>query len=189
MNKIKYFSVLFFALAILVGCKKRDTFANNSFFDKTFNWTISIPDDYEKVNHDEKGNIKGDSTLVKKTHSIVAFKRDAANYFSANYEDYSGDIRSVDLKMKLKDFLLLKDIGRIYPKGKMGDYVVGAESISGLEFRKSQITVTEEGKTVATILIFSRTFNDKIFVASIVYENEDYGKAMTDLFVQSTFKK
>ncbi|MNY55097.1 hypothetical protein D3C86_1910430 [compost metagenome] len=63
------------------------------------------------------------------------------------------------------------------------------ENVSGLDFRKSQITITEEGKTAVTILIFSRIFNDKIFVASIVYENEDYGKDMADLFVQSTFKK
>ncbi|MNR17838.1 hypothetical protein D3C85_1345250 [compost metagenome] len=141
------------------------------------------------MNLEEKGNIKGDSTLVKKTHSIVAFKRDKENYFSANYEDFSGDARSLDLKMKLKDFLLLKDVGKIYPQGQLGGYSTGMENVSGLDFRKSQITITEEGKTAVTILIFSRIFNDKIFVASIVYENEDYGKDMADLFVQSTFKK
>jgi hypothetical protein len=189
MNKVKKISVLFLTLVILTGCKKRDTFVNNSFFDKTFNWEISIPDDYEKVDVKEKGEIKGDSTLVKKEHSIVAFKRDKVNYFSANYEDYSGDVRSADLKMRLKDFLLLKNVGQIYPKGKLGDYAVSTESVSGLEFRKSIITITEDGKTKVTLVLFSRTFIDKIFIASIVYEDEEYGKAMIDLFKKSTFKE
>lgn len=188
MSRVKYFSVLFFALAILVGCKNRDTFANNSFFDKTFNWTIAVPDDYEKVNLKEKGEIKGDTTLIKTTHSLVAFKRNKENYFSANYEDFSGDARSLDLKMKLKDFLLLKDIGKIYPKGQMGGYSATMENVSGLEFRKSKLEIVEEGKTVATLVSFSKVFNDKIFTASIIYEDEDYGNAMIDLFKQSTFK-
>lgn len=183
MNKVKYFSVLFLTLTVLVGCKKRDTFVNNRFSDKTFNWTITIPDDYEK------GNTKNDPALIKREHPIVAFKRDEKNYFLANYENYSGDVRSVDLKMRLKDFLLLKDIGHVYPKGQMGNYAVGTENISGLDFRKSQIAITENGKTVATAVIFSRPFKDKIFIALVIYEDEDYGKAMLDLFVQSTFKK
>lgn len=182
--KVKFLSVVFFALAILLGCKKRDTFANNSFFDKTFNWTITVPDDYEKINQSEGVN---NPILAKTTHSIVAFRRDKANYFLANYEDYSGDIRSVDLKMKLKDFLLLKDIGHIYPKAQMGNYSVSKENISGLEFRKSKIEITENKKTVATLVIFSSNFEDKIFIASIIYENENYGNAMIDLFKQSTF--
>lgn len=190
MNRLKYFSILLFALVTIIGCKKKNTFENNRFFDKTFNWEITIPDDYEKVIQKEKGEVKGDTALVKKENSIVAFKRDEANYFSANYENYpAGDVRGVDLKMRLKDFLLLKDIGKVYPKGKMGDYLVSSEKISGLEFRKSEIEVTEDGKTVATAVIFSKGFGDKIFIASIVYEDENYGKDMIDLFKKSTFKK
>lgn len=90
--------------------------------------------------------------------------------------------------MKLKDFLLLKDIGHIYPKAQMGNYSVSKENISGLEFRKSKIEITENKKTVATAVIFSSNFEDKIFIASIIYENENYGNAMIDLFKQSTFK-
>jgi len=103
MNKVKNFSVLFLALIVLIGCKKRDTFVNNSFFDKTFNWTIAIPDDYEKK--EIKEEINQDPDLANKKHSIVAFKRDKANYFEANYEDYSADVRSAGLSMRLKDFL------------------------------------------------------------------------------------
>jgi hypothetical protein len=174
----------------MIGCKNRETFVNNSFSDKTFNWQINIPDDYEKIDLNEKGAIKGDTALVKKEHLIVAFKRDEANYFSANYENLAvNDIQPVEFKMKLKDFLLLKNIGQIYPKGQMGDYSVNVENISGLSFRKSKIEITENGKKVATLVIFSRIFKDKNFVVSIVYENEDYGKAMIDLFKKSTFKE
>mgnify|MGYP003587407404 CR=1 FL=1 len=137
MNKLKYFSVLFVASIILSGCKKRETFENNVFFDKTFNWEIAVPDDYEKVHQKEQAE-KGTPLLIETKNSIVAFKRDDANYFSANYEDISGDARSVDLNLRLKDFLLLKKIGQIYPKGKMGDYTVTSETISGLKFRKSK---------------------------------------------------
>lgn len=187
MNKVKKFSVLFLALIVLIGCKKRDTFVNNSFFDKTFNWTIAIPDDYEKK--EIKEEINQDPDLANKKHSIVAFKRDKANYFEANYEDYSADVRSAGLSMRLKDFLFLKDIGQIYPKGQMGDYSVTNESVSGLEFRKSKTVLTENGKPVVTIVIFSRTFKEKLFIAKIVYENEAYGNAMIDLFKKSTFKE
>lgn len=190
MNRLKFFSVLLLVLITITACKKKNTFENNRFFDKTFNWEIAIPDDYEKVTQKEKGEVKGDTALVKKEHSIVAFKRDEANYFSANYENFAaGNIGGVDLKMRLKDFLILKDIGKVYPKGKMGDYSVSSENISGLEFRKSEIEVIEDGKTVATAVIFSKEFGDKIFIASIIYEDEDYGKEMIDLFKKSTFKK
>ncbi|MNK74830.1 hypothetical protein D3C87_943520 [compost metagenome] len=190
MNRFKFFSVLLFVLVTITACKKKNTFENNHFFDKTFNWEIAIPDDYEKVVQKEKGEVKGDTALVKKEHSIVAFKRDDANYFSANYENYSAaDIRGVDLKMRLKDFLFLKDIGKVYPKGKMGDYSVSSENVSGLQFRKAKIEITEDGKTIATAVIFSKGFGDKIFIASVIYEDEDYGKDMIDLFKKSTFKQ
>ncbi|MDQ6528667.1 hypothetical protein [Flavobacterium sp. LHD-85] len=190
MNRLKFFSVLLFALVTITACKKKNTFENNRFFDKTFNWEIAIPDDYEKVIQKEKGEVKGDTALVKKENAIVAFKRDEANYFSANFENYTaGDIHGVDLKMRLKDFLLLKDIGKVYPKGKMGNYSVSSENISGLQFRKSEIEITEDGKTAATAVIFSKAIGDKIFIASIVYEDEDYGKDMVDLFKKSTFKQ
>lgn len=183
MNKIKNFSVLFLTLTVLIGCKKRETFTNNKFSEKIFNWEISIPDDYEKM------EIKDGADLDKKKHSIVAFKRDKANYFEANYEDYAADARSAGLSMRLKDFLFLKDIGQIYPKGQMGDYSVTNESVSGLEFRKSKTILTENEKPVVTIVIFSRTFKEKLFIAKIVYENEAYGNAMIDLFKKSTFKE
>lgn len=190
MKKLKYFSILLFALVAITGCKKKNTFENNKFFDKTFNWEIAIPDDYEKVTQTEKGEIKGDTALIKKKNLIVAFKRDEANYFYANYQDYiGGDVRSIDLKMRLKDFLLLKNIGQVYPKGKMGDYSVSSEVVSGMPFRKAKIAITEGGKTVATAVIFSKALNDKIFIASVIYEDEDYGKEMIDLFKNSTFKK
>lgn len=190
MNRLKKISILLFVLVAIAGCKKKNTFENNRFFDKTFNWEIAIPDDYEKVIQKEKGEVKGDDALLKKENAIVAFKRDEANYFTANYENYTAaDAQGVDLKMRLKDFLLLKDVGKIYPKGKMGDYSVSSENVSGLEFRKSKIEITEEGKRVATMVIFSRGFGDKIFIASIVYENEDYGRDMIDLFKKSSFKK
>ncbi|OIV42386.1 hypothetical protein [Flavobacterium johnsoniae] len=188
MNKVTKISVLFLALAILVGCKKRDTFENNSFSDKTFNWTISIPEDYEKMEIKD-GKINEDPDLAKRKHSIVAFKKDKANYFEANYEDYSADARSAGLSMRLKDFLFLKDIGQIYPKAQMGDYSVTNEGVSGLEFRKSKTVLTEDGKTVVTMVIFSRTFKEKLFIAKIVYDNEEHGNAMIDLFKKSTFKE
>ncbi|MFD2942188.1 hypothetical protein [Flavobacterium notoginsengisoli] len=190
MNKLKYFSILLFSLITLIGCKKTNTFENNRFFDKTFNWEIEIPDDYEKVTQTEKGEIKGDTALIKKKNLIVAFKRDDANYFSAKYEEnLDGYVHSIDMKMRLKDFLLLKNIGQVYPKGKMGDYSVSSENISGMPFRKAKIEITEEGKTVATAVIFSKALNDKIFTVTIVYEDEDYGKEMIDLFKKSTFKQ
>lgn len=183
MNKVKYLTVLFFALTLMIGCKKRNTFENNRFSDKTFNWEITIPDDYEKINQSEKTEIKAEE------HSIVAFQRDKKNYFSADYQDYKGDVRSAGLKMKLNDFVVLRELGKINPKGQMGDYAVINENISGLEFRKAKVELTEKGKTVATAVIFSSFFGDKIFIATIVYDDEDYGKAMIDLFKQSTFKK
>ncbi|KAF2339226.1 hypothetical protein [Flavobacterium tistrianum] len=190
MNKLKSISVLFLVLVAFSGCKKNNSLADNNFYDKTFNWQISVPDDYEKVDLKQKADIKGDTTLAKKKHSIVVFKKDEANYFSVNYEDFFGsDVRALDLNMKLKDFLLLKDIGKIYPKGKMGDYSVSTENISGLPFRRAKIEITEDEKKVVTLVIFSRGFNDKIFVNSIVYEDEDDGKEMIDLFKKSTFKK
>ncbi|MDP5198323.1 hypothetical protein [Flavobacterium sp. DG2-3] len=187
MSKLKYLSIFFLTSIILSGCKKRETFENNVFFDKTFNWEIAIPDDYEKVN--QKEHEKGKPLLIETKNSIVAFKRDNKNYFSANYEDVTGDNRSVDLNLRLKDFLFLKKIGQLYPKGKMGDYAVTSENISGLKFRKSKIAVTENGKTVATVVIFSSIFIDKVFTASIVYEDEEYGNAMINLFQKSTFKQ
>jgi hypothetical protein len=53
----------------------------------------------------------------------------------------------------------LKNIGQVYPQGQMGDYKVTSENISGLELRKAKISITEKVKTLATAVIFSRTFN------------------------------
>ncbi|RYJ38001.1 hypothetical protein NU08_2904 [Flavobacterium anhuiense] len=190
MNRLKYSAILFFVLVTLSGCKKNNSLVDNKFYDKTFKWQIFVPDDYEKVDLKQKLDVKGDTTLAKKKHSIVVFKKDEANYFSVNYEDFFGsDIRALDLNMKLKDFLLLKDIGKIYPKGKMGDYSVSTEYISGLPFRRAKIEITEYEKKVVTLVLFSRGFNGRIFINSIVYENEDDGKEMIDLFKKSTFKK
>ena len=198
MKKLKYFSVLLLTLVVLAGCKNDNAAKSNDFYDKTFNWKITIPGDYEVLDQKEVNKSKTDgkdlltdknSAPAETTKDILVFKKDDANYFSANYEEYTGSEQFVDLRLKLKDFLILKNIGQIYPKGKMDDYSVSKENISGMEFRKAKIVLTEEGKTIATAVVFSRFFNGKIFVAAIVYEDELYGKAMIDLFKQSTFKK
>lgn len=198
MNRLSYVSILFFSLTILVGCKKNIAEVDNSFYNKTFKWSIIVPEDYQRIDQKEVDQIKNEAEelLDKKnnssdetSNSILAFNKNDSNYFIANYEIFSEGSQFIDMKMKIKDYLIIKNIEQIFPTAKTEDYTVNKENVSGLEFRKARIVLTEKGKTIATAVIFSRLFNDKIFMASIIYEDENYGKEMIDLFKKSTFKK
>lgn len=95
MNKLKCF--LFGLIIICQSCNGQTT-PKKEIYNKDFNWTITIPENFESVSAEEweKMQNKG-ADAIEKTYNeeivnqakvIFVFKRGQLNYFESNYQPF-----------------------------------------------------------------------------------------------------
>lgn len=193
---IKPKSLLFSVIVLMLfaGCKNDNQKPGQLFHDKTFNWDMTIPKAYVRLSNEEIQEIKNDgrqlvaapNDKVKFSNTLVGFKNNDTNIFVANYEEYLGAADMHGLMMRMKDALVIDKIYKFMPNVKV-HYSIAKETISGLEFRKSKISVIENGKATMAYVIYSRLFKDKTFFAVMLYDQEYKAKGMIDVFRKSKF--
>ena len=94
--KRKFYFIIY--LTILIQNCIGQTTAEKEIYDKVFNWTIIIPENFENVSSDEwkKMQNKGEDAMEKtydievinQTKTIFVFKSDQLNYFESNYQPF-----------------------------------------------------------------------------------------------------
>lgn len=197
-NKLLKVTYTLMIAFLAIGCKKDNlttkTKNDNLFYNKMFEWKVSIPENYIRLNKKEIDDIKNDGKKLtnnpanaQTSNTILMFKENDLNAFTANYDFYVYDSNEMfESTVRLKDAVLMDRISKFMPTLKY-DYLVSKENISGLEFRKTRITFIENGKGFVNYITYYRLFKDKLFFAAIVFENESSGKKIEDVFKSSTF--
>jgi len=186
-------------LTIIFQSCNGQTTPKKEIYNKDFNWTITIPENFQNVSAEEweKMQNKGadaiektyDEEVINQSKTIFVFKNDQLNYFESNYQpfdtaidgDYFESCKNVNNMLYETFITQLPDI-------KI-DSVSTIEKIDNLEFQLFKMKVEYPNKMVLNVLMYSRLFDKKEFSVNIMYVDNNKGKQMLESWKKSKFTK
>lgn len=166
-------------------------------YNKDFNWTITIPENFESVSSEQwaKMQNKGadaiektyDAKVINQSKTIFVFKSDQMNYFESNYQpfDTATDGDYLESCKNVND-MLYETFKAQMPDIKI-DTTRTVERIDKLEFQTFKMKVEYPNKMVLNVLMFSRLFGKKEFSVNIMYIDRSKGEQMIRSWQESKF--
>jgi len=196
MTRLNY---LIICLTILIQSCNGQTTPKKEIYNKDFNWTITIPENFENVSSEQwaKMQNKGadaiektyDEKVINQAKTIFVFKSDQMNYFESNYQPFDITIDGDYLEScKNVSEMLYETFITQMPDIKI-DTTRTIEKIDNLQFQTFKMKVEYPNKMVLNVLMFSRLFDKKEFSVNIMYVDKLKGDQMLDSWTTSKFKK
>jgi len=196
MNRLKYLQI---CLIIIIQSCNGQTTPKKEIYIKDFNWTITIPENFQNVSGEEwtKLQNKGadaiektyDEKVINQSKTISVFKSDQLNYFESNYQPFDIAIDGDYLaSCKNVNDILYETFKTQMPDLKI-DSTSTIEKIDNLEFQTFKMKVEYPNKMVLNVLMFSRLFDKKEFSVNIMYVDNNKGQQMLESWRKSKFNK
>lgn len=197
MTKLKF--ILIFLIAALPSCNAQ-TSDGNTIYNKEFKWTISIPENFERVSTEEwakmqnKGAAAVEKTIgqeiINQAKIIFVFKSDKHNYLEANYQpfDVAKDGNYLE-SFKDVNEVIFQTFKNQMPQGTKIGKSYSTEKIDGLVFQTFTIKIEFPNKQVMTTIMYSRLFGKKDLTVNIMYIDKSKGEKMLASWRNSKFKK
>lgn len=166
---------------------------------KEFNWTISIPENFESVGAEEWSKMQNEGAdLIEDTYNekvetrpttIFVFKADQLNFFESNYQPYDPAVDG-DYAASCKNVndMMYATFEAQMPGVKI-DTAVTTEKIGGLDFRCMKMKVNPPNSIIMHIYSYGRLFDKKEFTVNMMYVDEQKGQKMLDAWTHSKFEK
>jgi hypothetical protein len=166
-------------------------------YTKEFNWTIHIPEQFEKVSSEEwkklqnKGKKAIEDTygekIINQSKTIFVFKNDQLNYLEATSQPYNKAVDGNFLaSCKETEDILYQTFMDQIPGIKI-DRSTDTEIIGGLDFHKFKMKILYPNKMIFTVIMYSRLFGKKEFTVNIMYVDNIKGVALLNAWRKSTF--
>lgn len=197
MRNMRIIFYVFICLTfIFQGCAGQSG-TKKKIFNKDFNWSITIPDNFDTVSAEQWAKIQNrgadaiektyDQKVENKSKTIFIFKSDQLNYFESNYQPFD---TAVDGNYEascnnVKEMLYQTFITQM--QGVKVDTVTSTEKVDNLDFQTLKMNVTYPNNMVLNILMFSRLFDKREFSVNIMYVDKAKGELMLNAWKQSKF--
>jgi hypothetical protein len=196
MNKLKYFLI---CLTIVFQSCNGQTTPKKKIYNKDFNWTITIPENFQNVDAEEWAKLQNkgadaiektyDEKVINQSKTIFVFKSDQLNYFESNYQSFDIAIDGDYLEScKNVNNMLYETFKTQMPDIKI-DSTSTVEKIDNLEFQTFKMKIEYPNKMVLNLLMFSRLFDKKEFSVNIMYVDNNKGQQMLESWRKSKFTK
>lgn len=196
MNKLKYFLI---GLTIIFQSCNGQTAPKKEIYNKDFNWTITIPENFENVSTEEwaKMQNKGadaiektyNEEVVNQAKTIFVFKSDQLNYFESNYQPFDTAIDGDYLESCKNINNILYETFMTQMPGIKIDSTATVEKIDNIEFQTFKMKIEYPNKMVLNAILYSRLFDKKEFSVNIMYVDNKKGEQMLDSWKKSKFTK
>lgn len=184
---------------ILQNCNSQTKTDKKEIFNKDFNWTITIPENFETVTPEEWMRMQNKGVdLIEKTYetkiedntkTIFVFKSDQFNYFESNYQPFDTiENGNYDESCREVNKILYGTFESQMPNAKL-DSMSSKEIINGLTFNKFKTTIYFPNKMVMEYLMYSRLFDKREFTVNIMTVDEAKQQVLLDAWKNSKFKK
>lgn len=192
----KLFSVLL--TIVLAHLCNAQISLKKEIYSKIFDWTITIPEDFEVVDSTEtrkmysRGKKIIENTqnikIQNKPKTVFIFKSDQWNYFTAQYQFF--DVK-VDKSSVKNSFESLKKTAYHSFKDKYTkisiDTISSIQIVDELQFQKFEMKIYLPNDKILVWLMFNRLFDNKLLSLNIIYLNEQKGKQMLETWRNSKF--
>lgn len=187
---MKYFLYIIPLLSLL-SCESKPTTKNEVYHNTQFNWTIHLPDGFEKETEwsemQEKGTKAIENTFDQEVENIgqtiFVFKKDETNYFESNFQPFHPEIDG--------DYITsCRQVNQIF-MAQMIDIPLDSNSttltIDGLEFQQFNVVMNFPNGMKLTTHMFSHLFEGEELAVNIMYSDEELGKKMMTAWKNSKF--
>lgn len=165
-------------------------------FNKEFNWTITIPENFENVSPEylEELENKGleaieetyGDTPINKSTVIFAF-RNKQNYFEANHQPFDVEVDgNYNEVWQEVNQILYNTFRAKIPTAKI-DTTISNEIIDKLKFKKFEMKIKYQNQ-VMTYTMYNRLFGKKELTVNMVYSDKLKGQKMLESWRKSKFK-
>jgi hypothetical protein len=197
---MKQLTIITFGLfLILQGCNGQTQEKKKEIFNKDFNWTITIPENFETVTPEQWAKMQNrgaeaiEDTYGEKIENrakiIFVFKSGQINYFESNYQPFDTiHDGNYDEKFAEVNKVIYGTFEAQMPDAKL-DSMSSKEVISGLIFNKFNVTVHFPNKMVMDVLMYSRLFGNREFTVNITTTDKGKQKILLDAWKNSKFGK
>ncbi|MCZ8021145.1 MAG: hypothetical protein O9294_05220 [Cytophagales bacterium] len=193
----KYFLLL--GPIVISQCCNGQKLAKQEIHNKDFNWTITIPENFENVSSEEWTEMQNkgadaiektyDEKVINQAKTIFVFKSDQLNYFESNYQPFDPSVDGDHLEScKAVDEVLYETFKAQMPGVKI-DTTRTVAKIDNLEFQTLTMKVEYPNKMVLTLLMFSRLFDKRELTVNIMYVDKMKGQKMLDSWRESKFTR
>lgn len=190
--------LLLFLLTILQACNSQTT-PKKEIHNKDFNWTITIPEDFESISAAdwEKLQKKGEKAMedtfeqdiVNQAKTIFVFRNGQSNLLESNYQPFDPSIDGNYLESwKNVNEMVYQTFKAQLPDAKI-TRKNSIEKIDKLDFNVHTMEIEMPNKMILTSLMFSRLFGKREFTVNIMFIESAKGKLMLDAWRNSKFGK
>ncbi len=195
--KIRKINCFIICLTIFIQSCASQTSPRKEVYNKDFNWTITIPENFDPVSAEQwtkmqnKGTeaveITYDEKVDNRAMTIFVFKNDQFNYFESNYQpfDIAIDGDYIESCKNVNEILYQTFLTQI--PGVKIDTTTSIEIIDNLEFQTLKMNVTYPNNQTLNMLMFSRLFDKKEFSVNIMYMDKGKGELMLNSWRKSKF--
>jgi len=196
---MKKINTIILCLVLAVVTVNAQNTPAKDFYSKEFDWTITIPENFESVSAEEWAKLQNrgaeaiESTTGEKIESraktVFVFRTDQLNCFESNYQpfDVAIDGDHAESCRQVNEVLYQTFVTQM--EGITVDTASTYQTIDGLQFYTTEITVAYPTKMVLHVFMFSRLFGKKEFTVNVMYVNKEKGKVMLAAWRKSKFGK
>lgn len=191
-------AVLATILFAFTSCEAQTTTAPKEIYNKDFDWTITIPENFETVSPEDwqKLQNKGaeaientiDGKVDNQAKTLFVFKSDRFNYFESNYQpfDATQDGDYLESNREVQD--VLYETFKAQMQNPRIDSLSSTETIDGLKFHVYKMSIYLPNDMVMELLMYSRLFGKRDFTVNILTIDKNKQKVLLQAWRESTFE-
>jgi hypothetical protein len=184
---------------ILQSCNSATETKSVEFYNKDFDWRITIPKGFQALSADEWKKMQNKGTeAIEKTYdqkienhatTIFALKSDEMNYFESNYQPFDVEKDgSYEETTRTVNEMLYGTFRAQMPAAKI-DSVTSNEVIDGKTFHAFNVAVTLPNDMIMKLSMYSRLFDKQEFTVNILTVDRKKEKVLLDAWKNSKFGK
>jgi hypothetical protein len=169
------------------------------FYVENFKWKITIPENMKTENPEKwkKSNEVG-VQMVEDTYNekvedntipICIFTNGGLNVFEAKYQTYNPEVDGSPSELTKTIYKMIYTTLVTQIPNAVVDTLTTIQKIDNLDFNLLKMDITYQKKKILNISMYSRLFENQMFVFTITYQDEEIGEKMLAAWKNSTFKK
>jgi hypothetical protein len=185
---IRTTTLLLLATIILISCAAKKL-GKNEFYFEDFDWTIKIPESFEKVKEEtwNKVQVRGGQelggALSPQFKTLFIYKTGTNSFIEANTEPHNGSVDDYNATIERTLNAFDEALHRNFPNAVINTTRT-IETISGKDFLKFESSIST---SPLHTIVYSRLFGKNRFTLSIMDNNEAARQAMLNTFRTSKF--
>lgn len=191
------FYTMLLAAAAFAGCGEREKAKERLIYNKDFDWTITIPEDFDTLTAKEWAKVQGrGAEAIEKTYgaeienranTIFVFRNSQFNYFESNWQPYDTVADgNYEETCQAVNAMIYGTFEAQMPDAKL-DSASSKEIISGLEFRVFRVYIGLPGGKSLECRLYSRLFGNREFSVNMTTLDKDKRAALLKAWKESKF--